>query len=72
MKNAKYALIAGLVAMSLGACSSTGMHHGYQGTTADTAAASADRTNGSNGGGADNSMGNNGGTGNSGVSSNGR
>lgn len=75
MKTYQCGLIAGLFALSLAGCSTTGMngsgtdsnaHH----TPADNAAAT-DRTNGSNGGGADNSMGNNAGTGNSGLGSNG-
>lgn len=71
MKTYQSVLIAGLMAMGLAACSSTGTNAGSTGGTADIATAT-DRTNGSNGGGADNSMGNNAGTGNSGAASNGR
>jgi hypothetical protein len=71
MKNFQGILIAGLMAMSLAACSSTGMNSGSDnrsGARADTANATS-RTNGTNGGGADNSMGNSAGTGNSGAAS---
>lgn len=81
MKKYQGALIAGLMAVSLAACSDMNMNgggtsagmagSGTRSTPADNAAAT-DRTNGSNGGGADNSMGNNAATGNSGVGSSNR
>lgn len=71
MKTYQSVLIAGLMAMGLAACNSTGMNSGSTGGKADIATAT-DRTNGSNGGGADNSMGNNAGTGNSGATPNSR
>jgi hypothetical protein len=75
MKTYQCGLIAGIFALGLAGCGTTGMNTGNADSNAhhtptDNAAAT-DRTNGSNGGGADNSMGNNAGTGNSGLGSNG-
>ena len=71
MRHYQGVLIAGLIAMTLAACSATNLNSNGTGGPAETAAATS-RTNGSNGGGADNSMGNNAGAGNSGAASNGR